>query len=188
MTIAQAFNLAFESWKESQEKKQEESKEGEQQQQEEEGEDGEEVEERLLIDLSSPGDELDGLQSSFVKFVFYKCNAVRCCTTAAWPPPACRYSGDCRAGRASSGWTPSRGAPHCSTAAPPTGTTLKHLLIFLTNLLYIHCFLIGWKQELTRNTLDVSLWFEGETGSPARGSCLTPGQLCTPLGSPAPAR
>ena len=83
MTIAQAFNLAFESWKESQEKKQEESKEGHQQQQQQQQEE-EEVEERLLIDLSSPGDELDGLQASFVKCVFIlgKYDAVRCCTAA----------------------------------------------------------------------------------------------------------
>ena len=69
MTVAQAFNLAFVSWKDTQEKKKESVKVNENvasvpqpQQSEAEGE------ERLLIDLRSPGASLDtGLVQQLAK-------------------------------------------------------------------------------------------------------------------------
>lgn len=71
MTVAQAFNLAFVSWKDTQEKKKESVKVNEnvasvpQPQQSEAGAEGEE---RLLIDLRSPGDSLDtGLVQELVR-------------------------------------------------------------------------------------------------------------------------
>ena len=71
MTVAQAFNLAFVSWKDTQEKKKESVKVNEnvasvpQPQQSEAGAEGEE---RLLIDLRSPGDSLDtGLAQELVR-------------------------------------------------------------------------------------------------------------------------